>query len=306
MEIIRELPLKAPWTSTSLITIGNFDGMHLGHQAVIKKLKEISLQKNYPCVVISFENHPMEVLRPDISICKICTTDHKIQLLENLGVDILILLPFTQALSEQSAEKFLQNLQRIIPFSHLVLGWDATLGKNKQGNKEIVQEIAKKNQFDVEYLDQKKVDGIPVSSSKIREYIQEGKLSETHKLLGRTYSIYSTVYKGEGRGKKLGFPTANFNVKGLCLPPLGVYAVTALIDKIPYKGVANLGIAPTLRHDKIPLLEVHIFDCEKNLYNKPVEVIFSSFLRPEKKFACQDELIMQIQNDISKAKNERN
>ncbi len=302
MKLIRELPSPPIFDTPSVVTIGNFDGMHLGHQAVIKKLIETAKKRDLPSVVISFENHPIEIIHPDVSICKICTNEHRIHLLEKMGVDALILLQFTKDFSEQSAEQFLQKLQKAVPFSHLVLGWDATLGKNKHGNKEIVQEIAKKSHFSVDYLDQQKVDGMPISSSQIRQSIQAGKLDDVKKLLGRSYSIYSKVFKGEGKGKKLGFPTANFDVKGLCIPPLGVYAVTSMINQVPLKGIANLGIAPTMRDDKIPVLEVHFFDYDENLYGQPINVIFSAFLRPEKKFSSVDELKSQIQNDISRAK----
>lgn len=301
MKLIKEFPDK-PIFDKAVITIGNFDGMHLGHQAVIKELIDTSHELKIPSVVISFENHPLEVLRPDIPICKICTSEHRMKLMEKMGIDSLVLLNFTQTLSEQSAEQFLMNLHLRQPFSHLVLGWDATLGKNKHGNKEIIQKIAAKHQFAVDYLEQQKVNDAIISSSQIRKLIQEGKLDEVKKFLGRSYSIYSTVYQGEGNGKKLGFPTANFNVKGLCLPPLGVYAVTAKFNTHTIKGVANLGIAPTMRKDKIPVLEVHLFDYHENLYGRSIEVIFSSFLRPEKKFISIEELQNQIQNDIAKAK----
>ena len=302
MKLIRELPSTPLFSTPTVVTIGNFDGMHVGHQAVIKKLTETSHQTGLPSVILSFENHPAEVLRPETPICKICTTEYKVHLMEKMGVDVLILLRFTKQFSEQSAEQFLHNLQKVIPISHLVLGWDATLGKDKHGGKEIVQKIAKRKDFNVKYLDQQMVEGIPVSSSHIRKLIQEGKLAGVEKLLGRPYSIYSSVLKGEGKGKKLGFPTANFNVKGLCLPPLGVYAVIVIVDSIPFKGVANLGIAPTMRDDKIPVLEVHIFDYDASLYDKSIEVIFSSYLRPEKKFANVDELKSQIRQDIAAAK----
>lgn len=302
MKLIRELPSSPIFTGPAAITIGNFDGMHLGHQAVIRKLIETARLNGVPSIVLSYENHPAEVIHPNLSICKICTPEHKIHLLKEMGIDLLVLINFTKEFSQQSAEEFLLNLQKQLPYSHLVLGWDATLGKDKQGSPQIVQEIAKKNQFYVDYLNQQKVEDLPVSSSQIRKFIQEGKLEKAQKLLGRRYSIFSKVYKGEGKGKNLGFPTANFRVQGLCLPPLGVYAVTCMIDKLAIKGIANLGIAPTMRDDQIPLLEVHIFDKNEDLYGKEIEVIFSSFIRPEKKFSNIEELKAQIQNDIYQAK----
>ena len=303
MKLIKSLPLQPLFNTTCALTVGNFDGLHVGHQFLLKKLIEISHQNQIPSVVISFENHPTEILRPGKPICKICTNEHKIKIFEKLGIDTLILLPFTKELAGLSAEEFIINLQKHLPFSHLILGWDATLGKNRHGNKEIVQAIARKQNFHVTYLEQYKVDQTPVSSSAIRACIQEGTLHEAERLLGRSYSIYSPVFKGEGRGKKIGFPTANLDVKGLCLPPLGVYAVTAVINEIPFKGVANLGVAPTVRQDTSPTLEVHIFDFDKNLYNRSIEVIFSTYLRPEQKFRSVDELKQQISKDVERARN---
>lgn len=303
MKLIKAIPQKPLFKTPCAITIGNFDGLHTGHQFVLKRLSEISHQNQIPSVVISFKNHPAEILRPERPICKICTNEQKIKIFEKKGIDTLILLPFTKELSELSVEEFISNLQKNIPFSHLILGWDATLGKNRHGNKEIVKDIAKKQNFQVEYLEQYKIDQTSVSSSAIRACIQEGNLQEAERLLGRPFSIYSAVLKGEGRGKKIGFPTANMDVKGLCLPPLGVYAVKAIINDIPFKGIANLGLAPTVRKDTHPTLEVHIFDFNQNLYNQTIEVIFSTFLRPEKKFNSLDELKAQIARDIQIARN---
>lgn len=302
MKLIRELPHIPIFSQPAITTVGNFDGVHIGHQAVLDKLLKTSKDTGHPSIVLSFENHPAEILRPDIPICKICTSAHKTLLMEKMGVDALVLLSFSKEFSEQSAEEFLLHLKHAIPFSHLILGWDASLGKNKHGNKAIVQDIAQKQGFKVEYLDQEKVGEVPVSSSQIRNLIQSGRLEEVKKFLGRDYSIYTAVYKGEGRGKKIGFPTANFQVKGLCLPPLGVYAVTVTLNQNKIKGIANLGIAPTVRNDQIPVLEVHLFDFDGDLYGQSLEVTFVSFLRPEKKFLNIDELKSQISFDISTAK----
>lgn len=299
MKILRTLPDQALSTTPCIITIGNFDGLHLGHQHLIKELTKVAKNQQRPSVVFSFENHPGEILRPDRPICKLCTNDYKIQFLEKLGIDTLILLPFTKQLSELSAEEFILKLQQSISFSHLILGWDATLGKNRQGNKEIIQDIAAKQHFEVKYLNQLTIDNIPVSSSLIREYIQKGNLDQANKLLGRPFSVYSTVLKGNGRGKQLGFPTANIDVNGLCLPPLGVYAVTVILDNTPYRAVANLGVAPTVRQDASPTLEVHILDFDKNLYDLKIEVQFSTYIRPEKKFSSLEELKQQIKKDIN-------
>lgn len=298
MKLIRELPAHPLFSSPCVITIGNFDGMHLGHQAVIQKLKETAHANQIPSVVISFANHPAEILRPEIQLKKITTLPHKIQLMKQTGIDALVLLTFTQTFSEQNAEEFLTFLQQKLPFSHLVLGWDATLGKDRQGDKDIVLDLAKKGNYKVSYLTPQMNQSTPISSSQIRKLIQDGKFDEIEKFLGRRYSIYSTVYKGEGKGKQLGFPTANFNIDHLCTPPLGVYAVTTLIEGQRFPGIANLGIAPTMRKDNHAVLEVHLFDFNEDLYNKNIEVVFNRYIRPEKKFSSIEDLKNQIQHDI--------
>ncbi|WP_166154648.1 MULTISPECIES: bifunctional riboflavin kinase/FAD synthetase [unclassified Neochlamydia] len=302
MKLLRELPATPLFSTSSVLTLGNFDGMHIGHQAIIKKVVETAKSQQKASVVLSFENHPSEVLYPDRPVNKICTNEHKIQLIKNMGVDLLILLKFTKEFSEQSAEQFIHHLQTLLPFSHLILGWDATLGKDRKGNKETIKGIAEREHFGVEYIEQQTVDEVAVSSSLIRKFIQEGQLETAQKLLGRPYSVLSAVDRGLGKGKQLSCPTANLDVKNLCIPPLGVYAVNIFVDQQLFKGVANLGIAPTVREDKVPLLEAHIFDYEANLYGKTIEVILTSYLRPEKKFANLEELKLHIQQDILKAR----
>lgn len=302
MKIIKQLPLKSPLDRPAIITIGNFDGMHLGHQMLLKRLANEAKKENKASVVISYTNHPAEVLRPHIPICRICTLEQKTQLIEKLNIDLLVLLTFDKEFAAQSAEEFLTRLQTSIPYSQLILGWDATLGKDREGSKDTVRKLATQYHFKVDYLDQLLTDHKPVSSTEIRKNLTQGNLKEIEHLLGRKYSILSKVFKGEGKGKKLGFPTANLDVRGLCLPPLGVYAVDALMNDKSYKAIANLGVAPTMRQDSTPILEVHIFDFEEDLYDQSIEVIFKSFIRPEKKFSTPDELRTQIAKDIQIAR----
>lgn len=298
MKLIREFPTTPLFSTPCAMTLGNFDGVHLGHLAVIQELLKTSKEQNIPSVVLSFVNHPAEVLRPNVPLYRIHSLDHKIRLIEKMQVDALILLTFTKEFSEQSAEEFIQQLQTKIPFSHLILGWDATLGKNRAGGEDLIRDLAQRKNFHVKYLPQFTVDDIPASSSLIRQHLKAGELKAVEKLLGRPYSIYSTVYKGKGKGKQLGFPTANLDVQGLCLPPQGVYAVSVLIGSLSYQAIANLGVAPTIRNDQTPVLEVHLFDFNQDLYEQKVEVIFKKFIRPEVKFNGIEELKSQIQQDI--------
>lgn len=292
--IISEKPLA--------ITIGNFDGVHKGHQALLQRVHHIAKENKGYSAAITFKNHPSSILRPSASIPLVCTLEHRLKLIENEGIDFLVLLEFTKEFSEQSAEVFLKTIRTHLPFTALILGPDATLGKNKEGNHAKIEALSHDLQFKVEYLSSYLVNQTPVSSSKIRELIQAGNLKAAEEFLGRKYSIYSKVIKGEGKGKKLGFPTANIEVQGLSLPPLGVYAIRMLSEEQIFDGIANLGIAPTVRTDNIPVLEVHLFDREENLYDKSIEVIFYDYIRPEIRFANLTQLKEQIAKDIVEAK----
>jgi riboflavin kinase / FMN adenylyltransferase len=302
MNILNDLPTTPLVTDLIGLSIGNFDGVHLGHQAVLNTLKDYSRSHKGTSAVITFTNHPTEVLKPDIKVLQICTYEHKVKLIKQSGIETLILLKFTKELSQHTAEEFVRKTRKSLPFSYLILGHDATLGKDRQGDRKRMEEVAKLLQFDVCYLPEQTLNGERISSTKIRQLIQEGNLMHASKLLGREYSVYSKVVSGKKVGGQIGFPTANISVEGLCLPPLGVYAVHVLINEKAYLGVANLGYAPTVRHDSFPTLEVFLFDTSVSLYNDNIEVIFSSYLRPESKFESIEALKAQIQIDIMNAK----
>lgn len=298
MRMVRSLEtFERPSKSISL-TVGFFDGVHLGHRELLQKLKSTG----FP-VVITFENHPAEVLRPESAPPRLCTTPHKLKLLQEAGVESVVLLNFTHEMSLQSADEFLQTIRRHVPFHDLLLGTDATIGKEKHGDRQHVQNLAKELGFKVNYLDLVSMEGSKVSSSAIREHIRKGDLSAAESMLGRKFSIYAPVRTGAGLGKTIGFPTLNMPVERLCLPPLGVYAVQLKALERTWKGVANLGIAPTVRNSREPILEVHLFDYDSEIANLThVEVIFEHYLRPEKKFDGLDALKGQIAQDVLEAK----
>ncbi|MFT4551747.1 MAG: riboflavin kinase/FMN adenylyltransferase [Chlamydiales bacterium] len=302
MRVIRnfaDYPLEA---KGPVVTIGNFDGVHLGHQSIMKRARYLADSINGNLTIITFENHPSQVLRSDRSVELLCSVEHKLSLLEKHGADVTVLIAFDKAFSEQDPETFLKQLRDSIPFTHLILGSDARFGKGREGTPSRVRELAEKLGFFVEYLEKEICGDTPLSSTSIRECIREGNFLEAEKKLGRRYTILSKVVHGDGRGKKLGFPTANINVSGLCLPPFGVYSVDLLHDGELIPGVANLGYAPTVREDSSPVLEVHLFDCNKDLYNCEVEVLFKSYIRPEQKFQNLEDLRTQISQDITTAK----
>lgn len=302
MQILTSLPNFSPNSPSYVLTIGNFDGVHLGHKSVLSQVINRASQTLSLSAALTFSNHPANIIRPESPIPLLCTIEHKIELLKQEAIDLLIFIPFTQDLANQSAETFLSHVKKALPFQTLILGNDATLGKNREGDQKKIEIISKKLDFNIEYLSDYSINGIRVSSSKIREYIAQGNFARAEQMLGRPFSIYAPIAKGAGRGSQIGFPTANIGVDNLCLPPLGVYAVTLKHLEKEFLGVANLGMAPTLRSNHKIILEVHLFDQIFNLYGESVEVFFNKYIRPEKKFDNLELLKAQIQKDIQTAK----
>jgi riboflavin kinase/FMN adenylyltransferase len=280
------------------LTIGNYDGVHVGHQAVLKRLCAIANQAQGASAVLSFENHPSLILKSSQQSLRLCTSSHRFKLLESIGIDVLFSLPFSFEFSQQTAEEFLCKVRQAFPFTHLILGYDGVFGKNREGNPQKIQELSKKYHFLYEYIPETRIDNTPLSSSIIRHHLAGGELKQVEKLLNRPYSIVSHVIPGAGRGKSIGYPTANIEVDGLCLPPLGVYAVRVLIGEVWHQGIANLGVAPTIRQDLKPLLEVHLFDYDLSLYGCEIEVVFEKYVRAEMIFSSVDMLKAQIALDI--------
>lgn len=301
MKLLHTLPPDGI-TSPTILSIGMFDGMHLGHTMLLEAIKQQAEALALTQTLITFSNHPSSILRPQHVTPLICTLEHRLHLLEQADIDIVVLLPFTREFSEQSAENFLQKICHHFSVTSLVLGSDATLGKNRTGDHQAVKTLAKALNFSVEYLEDRRVDDERVSSSKIRDLIRCGDLDGASRLLGRKYSIYAPVIRGEGRGRTLGFPTANIPVHGLCTPPKGVYAATCRYEGKDYAAVANLGVAPTVKDMDTPLLEVHILDCTLDLYGKNIEIFLNQYMRNEQRFDSLNTLKAQIMKDIEKAR----
>ncbi|MEI8365349.1 MAG: bifunctional riboflavin kinase/FAD synthetase [Parachlamydiaceae bacterium] len=286
----------------TILTIGTFDGVHLGHQVILNHVVHLAKKQHAKSVVITFSNHPTDVLRSKQPIPSLCSMPHKLKLLEEIGVDVIIALPFTKEFSEQSPEEFLCAVQQTIPLQTLILGSDAHIGKDRTGDRETLTALSKKMHFYLEYLPDSTIGGSRISSSRIRDSLQRGDFQEVATLLGRPYTLYAPVLKGNGRGAPMGFPTLNLSMEDLCHPPLGVYTVNLRHKGKTYDGVANLGFAPTLHQARSLLLEVHLLDVTIDLYGSLVEVEFHEFLRPEQHFESVSALRAQIAHDIDDAK----
>jgi len=249
------------------LTIGNFDGLHLGHQALLARLQEKAKSIQGDSVALTFQEHPSAILCPEKPVLKLMTQAHKIKLLDELGINTLILLPFTHEFSQQSPEQFLNTLMAAQPFSHLILGHDAVIGKGRQGDPANVKALAKKLHFQVEYLTPTLFEEVPISSSQIRRHLQHGNLTAVEHLIGRKFSIYGTAIQA-GAKNDLSF---YLDVSGLCLPPPGNYNVEVLWDNVEAVGLASLRPVDQCPH----LLKVQLTHSEESLIGRHIEAIFS-------------------------------
>ncbi|SFM62455.1 bifunctional riboflavin kinase/FAD synthetase [Thermodesulforhabdus norvegica] len=281
------------------VTIGNFDGVHKGHQALIEHARNYAREKEGETVVITFNPHPVKVLCPDCNLKFITPHRTKLELLEQYGVDVVWIIPFTREFASLSAREFVEQcLVDFVGVKHLVVGYDYHFGKGREGNIILLEEMGKTHGFTVEVVPEVIVSGIVVSSTSIRKLIQEGQMKTVTTLLGRPYEIRGPVVHGRGRGARmLGFPTANVRIGDYVPPRTGVYATRVTVDGIKYMGATNLGYNPTFGDTDLSL-EVHILDFDRHIYNKVIKVEFIEYIRGEKKFSGIDELADQISRDV--------
>jgi len=298
--------ISSPFTRT-VLTIGNFDGVHLGHQYLFHKVLETAQQINGTAVAMTFEPHPMKVIKPDGCPFPLITLyEQKVELLSQMGLDILIVIPFTDVFSQISARHFVQNiLVKRIGVKSIVIGNDYCFGKNREGNINLLKKFGNEFGFSVKIVSWKTFDNIPqtrISSTAIRKAVMSGNLKLAKQMLGRYYQVQGTVQRGRNRGgAEVGFPTANLNLYDELKPLNGVYAVSVLYQNKNYPAVANIGYAPTF-DDKEYTLEIHLIDFSANLYDQTIRVNFIERLRGEKKFNSIEALSKQIKYDIQNAK----
>ncbi len=302
LHIARSLQTVPHLDKPAVVTIGNFDGVHCGHQQILQHARSLANQHRCQCVVLTFSNHPSTVLRPSNSVKPLCSSQYKYSLLASYGADLIVTLAFTPEFALQTPADFLKSVQEHIPLSHLILGHDARIGKDRRGDRETILSLAKDGGFVVNYIEPHTINGEVVSSSRIRRLLQEGELEQVQHLLGRWPSFYGKALPGRGLGKTIGFPTLNLDVSSLCLPPLGVYAVTVTTQNQQLiGGVANLGHAPTVRDDSKVLLEVYLFHHLPGIEDHDIEVSLRTFLRPEKQFDGLEQLKTQLAQDVKTA-----
>ena len=299
MEIITSLDaeLKNKYPAT-VIALGTFDGLHLGHTDVINTARDYAERSGLKLAVFTFSNHPLALIRPDLVPVRIISAEEKIKLLESFGVDYLINIPFTENFAALSPDEFLDRLA-CFNYRCLVVGENFTYGFLGSGKTETLERSGRKNGFDVIVRPLVKMNGNVVSSTGIRNLIQAGHIEYANRMLGRAYAITGKIVHGEQRGRKLGFPTANIELLHgeMAVPAPGVYAVTASIEGSIYEGMGNIGNNPTFNDVEHARLEVNLFNCSGDLYGKTMSVQFHKYIRAEKKFSGVEELCRQIEED---------
>ncbi|MGD9053970.1 MAG: bifunctional riboflavin kinase/FAD synthetase [Desulfobacterales bacterium] len=297
--------IQQPFTN-AVITIGNFDGVHIGHQALFHEVIEKAEAIKGTAIAMTFEPHPMRVLKQNNHPPLITLYEQKKELIERSGIDVLICVPFTKQFAALTAEEFIKDLLiKKIGMKAIIVGKDYTFGKNREGNLAVLQSYAAQMGYEVivaEWI--KAIRNAPdrISSTRVRNLVMAGEIETARKMLGRHYQIRGLVVKGRDRGGRLlGIPTANINLQDELCPKTGIYAVTVEYQQRLYRGVANIGYSPTFNDNEFTV-EVHILDFDENIYDRKIRVNFIERIRDEKKFGGIDDLKSQIHQDIKAAR----
>jgi len=287
------------------LTLGTFDGLHIGHQHILKEVIERSKKKSGRNFLVTFSPHPRLVLNSNANhISLLTTTDEKLKLIEEYGIENVLVINFTKEFSQIPSESFIKDyLYKKIGFKEIIIGHDHQFGKGREGNRETLEMFGRDLGFSVDAIGPVSVGGETVSSTKVRHAINDGNLEKAGNFLGRFYSIEGKVIEGDKRGRTLGFPTVNIAVENIKLMPKnGIYAGRIFIDGEKYNGVMSLGVRPTFYNDAVLLPEFFIFDFNKDVYGKVVKVEIIKYIREEKKYNIIDDLVSQIQKDVIASK----
>ncbi len=303
MNVLRDMTELASLRGPVAFAVGVFDGVHLGHQAVIQSALDFTEKHGGTTVVLTFDPHPLRILRPELAPLLLCSTAHKLHILKQFGVQYTLVLPFTSETAKTGANVFIDSLvSSCQPLGFISVGYTWSFGRGREGNVHQLMEMGQAHGFGVYGVPEVKIGDKVVSSTLIREAVRTGDFKQAERMLGRAYSVMGEVVRGRQLGRELGFPTANLNIENEELPPLGVYAVEVMSNGIKYSGVANLGYRPTIENNGERTLEVHLMDMNIDLYGAVLEVCFLQLLRDEQKFADLAELKSQIARDIQSSR----
>jgi riboflavin kinase / FMN adenylyltransferase len=286
------------------LTIGNFDGLHNGHLAILDRLKREAHARSLPTCVLTFEPHPREFFKPDQAPARLTSLREKAELLQAVGIDRLHVFRFNQAFASLSAEAFIEEaLVKALHARWILVGDDFRFGAKRAGDFDRLHALGKRYGYQAEYLSTVTVGGVRSSSTAVREALAEGNMERAAQLLGRPYSISGRVIHGDKRGRLMGFPTANIQLRHNRPPLTGIFAVNIYgIDPRPLQGVSSLGVRPTIQANGRPTLEAFIFDFDRDLYTRRLRLEFLTKLRDEEKYPDLQSLIAQIHRDVDNAK----
>jgi len=304
MHILRSIPELAQIPGPIFLAIGVFDGVHLGHQAVISTAARHAAEAGGTAVVVTFDPHPAKILRPQESPRLLTATQHKIALIRALGVSHLLVITFDRAFAATAPDDFVRQLATAArPLREICVGQEWSFGKNRAGNLALLKKLGAQLDFNVVGVEPITSGGEIVSSTAIRKAVEAGDFPAATRMLGREYTILGTVEEGKHLGRSLGFPTANLSAHSEQFPPNGVYAAEGLLDGKTVRGVVNLGVRRTIDAD-LPqrVLEFHLFDFDRELYGEDIELRFVRYLRPERKFENLAALREQIGLDVTEAR----
>ena len=299
MEILKTLDRKY-YDKKSVVTVGTFDGVHRGHRIVIDKVRELKNPCGCRSVILTFDPHPQLILRSKHSEIKLLsTTEEKLEIFKSLGIDVVYILEFTKEFASTSAEDFLKKyLVEGIGLSHLVLGFDHSFGKNREGNYETLKPLTSVYGFELDKVGEFRGES-KINSTAIRLLLAEGNAEKAAEILGAYYSFSGEVVAGDRRGNTIGFPTANVKIadEHKLVPKNGVYLVQVTIGGLSYFGMMNIGNRPTVRENSEVFIEVNIFDFNAGIYGRKIKVSLIKYIRDERKFASLDKLVVQLNID---------
>lgn len=307
MEVFHSISAAHAWMASQgcAVTIGNFDGVHLGHQQVLAELRGHALAVGGASVVVTFEPHPRAVLFPDEAPRRLADQAEKLRLLETLGIDAALVLPFNKAVAAKPADVFMRELFDCLGFSHIHVGYDFAFGQGRAGHIDTLRSLGDAKGFTVSEASAFEMRGGVVSSSRIRSAVEAADFALVDSILGRRFSICGDVVHGEKRGRAMGFPTANMHLDQWAHPPAGIYAVQVSFpeqaDRAVLGGAAYIGYRPTF-HGRSLLLETHVLDVSDDFYGKRMEVTFVQRIREDRAFTGVDDLAQQIRRDCQQAR----
>lgn len=298
MQVIQDVRAATESFPNVVLTIGSFDGLHLGHQRIIGEVVRAARDMGGTAALMSLRPHPREFFSPENAPNILLADAKKEQLLAEAGIDVLYVLPFNAEVARMTPRAFVEDI--VVGACHarkIIVGHDFCFGKDAQGDYEFLQELGPEQGFDVRQVPQLVLYGERVSSTLIREYILQGELGQVERFLGRKYSMTGEIIHGRGMGAKLGFPTANIAPHHSAVPAHGVYVAEAIVEGVRRQAAVNIGVAPTVRNEDI-VVEAFLLDFDGEIAGKTIEVVFHKRLRPEKKFASFAELTEAIDKDV--------